>query len=62
MDVPFISSGALSRAHYTLVRKVEGSGSESAVNHVLEAEVKAIREQLARPGLSFVGILFINRP
>lgn len=51
MNVPFISSGALSRNHYTLVRKVEDSNSEDSVSRILDAEVKSIREQLARPNL-----------
>ncbi|KAF9445900.1 ARM repeat-containing protein [Macrolepiota fuliginosa MF-IS2] len=51
MDVPFISSGALSRAHYALVRKVEESTSEGVVNRVLEAEVRSIRTQLTQPSL-----------
>ncbi|KXN90161.1 AP-4 complex subunit epsilon [Leucoagaricus sp. SymC.cos] len=50
MDVPFISSGALSRAHYALIRKVEESTSEGSINRILEAEIKSIRERLARPG------------
>jgi len=51
MNVPFISSGALSRNHYTLVRKVEDSNSEDSVSRILDAEVKSIRERLARPNL-----------
>jgi len=54
MNVPFISSGALSRNHYTLVRKVEDSDSEDSVNRVLDTEVKSVREQLARPNLPLV--------
>lgn len=57
MDVPFISSGALSRAHYALVRKVEESTSESTVSRVLETEVKSIRLQLAQPS-PLVGVIF----
>ncbi|KAF7782424.1 hypothetical protein Agabi119p4_1800 [Agaricus bisporus var. burnettii] len=52
MNVPFISSGALSRAHYALVRNIEESTSEAAANRSLESEVEAIRLQLAQPGLS----------
>lgn len=54
MDVPFISSGAQSRAHYALVRKVEGADAPQQADHFLLAEVDAIRERLARPGLSLV--------
>ena len=54
MDVPFISSGAQSRAHYALVRKVESADAPQQADHFLLAEVNAIRERLARPGLSLV--------
>jgi hypothetical protein len=52
MNVPFISSGALSRVHYALVRNIEEATSEAAANRMLESEVKSIRLQLAQPGLS----------
>jgi AP-4 complex subunit epsilon-1 len=57
MDIPFISSGALSRVHYALVRKIEEATSEGSVNVMLDAEVISIREQLARPSLSLVRVL-----
>jgi len=47
MDVPFISSGAISRAHYALVRKVEAAASPQLADQYLLAEVDSIREQLA---------------
>jgi hypothetical protein len=55
MEVPFISSGALSRAHYALIRKVElAQTSQQADGYLLE-EVVALRDRLSRPGFSSVG-------
>lgn len=55
MEVPFISSGALSRAHYVLVRKVEmAQTAQQADDHLFE-EVVALRDRLSRPRLSSVG-------
>lgn len=48
MEVPFISSGAMSRAHYTLVRKVETASSPSEADQHLLAEVENIRDRLLR--------------
>ncbi|KAH9952123.1 ARM repeat-containing protein [Amylocystis lapponica] len=47
MDVPFISSGAMSRAHYALVRKIETAQSPQLVDQILLAEVDSIRNHLA---------------
>ncbi|KAG5731000.1 AP-4 complex subunit epsilon [Termitomyces sp. T112] len=53
MDVPpYISSGASSRAHYSLVRKVECADSPQAANQFLLDGVEAIRRQLTDPALS----------
>jgi len=54
MDVPFLSSGALSRAHYTLVRQVENAASLQAVDDVLLVQVASIRKQFAGRPLSMV--------
>jgi len=54
MDVPFIRSGALSRAQYSLVRKVESEQSPQAVDRVLLSEINGIRRQFAVGGLSLV--------
>lgn len=54
MDVPFISSGAISRAHYALVRKVESATSLQSANQHLLTEIKSIRGQLTKPNLSSV--------
>ena len=48
MEVPFISSGAISRAHYALVRKVETATSVPAADQVLLTEIETIRERLGR--------------
>ncbi|TFK44520.1 armadillo-type protein [Crucibulum laeve] len=52
MDVPFISSGAMSRAHYAIVRKVESATSIPQADQALHLEIKSIREQLAHPNLT----------
>ncbi|KAJ8592328.1 ARM repeat-containing protein [Rhizopogon salebrosus TDB-379] len=52
MDVPFINSGALSRAHYSLVRKVESPQSPQAVDQILLSEIDGIRRSFAVGGLS----------
>jgi len=69
MDVPFISSGALSRAHYVLVRKVELAQTPQQADDYLLEEVIALRDRLSRPGFSSVGptrslprITFIEYP
>ncbi|KAI0819517.1 ARM repeat-containing protein [Trametes gibbosa] len=51
MDVPFSSSGAMSRAHYALVRKIEAATPQVA-DQILLAEVHSIRYQLTRSTLS----------
>ncbi len=55
MDVPFISSGASSRRHYTLVRNVETAQSVQQADEYIFAEVRSIRSQFNDPGLSLVG-------
>ncbi|GJE90878.1 hypothetical protein PsYK624_070220 [Phanerochaete sordida] len=52
MDIPFISSGALSRAHYALVRKVEIAASPSEADQHLLAEVEHVRDRLTRSASS----------
>lgn len=54
MDVPFISSGAMSRAQYALVRKIETATTPQAADQLLFAEVDAIRMHLGQPTLSLV--------
>ncbi|KAI0707595.1 ARM repeat-containing protein [Earliella scabrosa] len=51
MDVPFSSSGAMSRAHYALVRKIE-TATPQAADQILLAEVQSIRNQLTRSTLT----------
>ena len=55
MDVPFSSSGAMSRAHYALVRKVE-TATPQAADQILLAEVHTIRGQLTRSTLTLVSV------
>ncbi|KAK0486295.1 armadillo-type protein [Armillaria novae-zelandiae] len=52
MDVPFISSGASSRRHYTLVRDVETAQSVQQADEYIFAEVRFIRSRFNDPGLS----------
>lgn len=49
MDVPFLSSGAMSRAHYALVRNVEDATSPPMADQYLLEEVENIRSRLSRP-------------
>lgn len=54
MDVPFSSSGATSRQHYVIVRKVENASSSHLADQYLLAEVKSIQHELENPTLSLV--------
>ncbi len=56
MEVPFISSGASSRAHYVLVRKVELAQTTQQADDYLLEEVVALRDRLSRPGFTSVGL------
>ncbi|KDQ07050.1 hypothetical protein BOTBODRAFT_181025 [Botryobasidium botryosum FD-172 SS1] len=48
MNVTFHSSGAISHAHYALVRKVESAESPQAADEAIRAEILAIRERLSK--------------
>ncbi|KAJ7078870.1 armadillo-type protein [Mycena belliarum] len=52
MDVPFVSSGALSRAHYALVKNVESAPSPSIADSYIFKEVESIRSRLRHPHIS----------
>ncbi|KZT71326.1 ARM repeat-containing protein [Daedalea quercina L-15889] len=52
MDVPFVSSGAISRSHYALVRKIETAQTPQLADQYIFAEVDAIRTQLTRSTLT----------
>jgi hypothetical protein len=54
MDVTFASSGALSRAHYSIVRKVETAQSVHQADQFLALEVKTVHDRLSRSSLSVV--------
>ena len=54
MDVPFISSGAMSRAQYGLVRKIENAASPQATDQIILNELNSIRRDLQQPHLSIV--------
>lgn len=54
MDVPFLSSGAMSRVHYALVRKVEGATSPSLADQFLLDEVENVRDRLLRSSSTVV--------
>ncbi|EGN99989.1 hypothetical protein SERLA73DRAFT_167845 [Serpula lacrymans var. lacrymans S7.3] len=51
MEVPFISSGAMSRTHYSVVRKVENAPSAQAADQLLLREIESVRRRLADPRL-----------
>ena len=61
MEVPFISSGASSRAHYVLVRKVELAQTTQQADDYLFEEVITLRDRLSRPGFSSVGPALFSR-
>lgn len=52
MQVPYSSSGALSRAHYSLVRKVELAQIAQQADGYLYDELAVVRARLSRPGFS----------
>ncbi|KAJ3511219.1 hypothetical protein NLJ89_g4224 [Agrocybe chaxingu] len=52
MDVPFRSSGAISRAYYAIVRKVETAPSTQSADQHLFLEIKSVQEQLVHPKLT----------
>ncbi|KAG2146464.1 armadillo-type protein [Suillus bovinus] len=52
MDVSFIDSGALSRAHYSLVRKAESAQSPQAADQIHLSEIDGIRHLFAVGGVS----------
>lgn len=54
MDVPFVSSGAISRSHYALVRKVETAQTPQQADQYILAEVDSIHSQLSRSTLTAV--------
>lgn len=55
MEVPFISSGALNRTHYALVRKVETATSTQAADQALTSEINSIRHRFqSNPTVSTV--------
>ncbi|KIY63566.1 ARM repeat-containing protein [Cylindrobasidium torrendii FP15055 ss-10] len=52
MEVPFRSSGALSRQQYALVRKIEEEKSSQAADQLILAEIDAVKKQITHPQLS----------
>ncbi|KAI9457813.1 ARM repeat-containing protein [Lactarius psammicola] len=52
MEVPYSSSGALSRAHYALVRKVELAQTAQQADDYLYEELGVVSARLSRPGFS----------
>jgi hypothetical protein len=62
MEVPFISSGALSAAHYALVSAVEAAPSPATAEDHLHAALAAQRARLTQPGLSTVRRRLHTRP
>jgi hypothetical protein len=58
MDVPFHSSGAMSRAHYAIVRKVESASTIQSGDQHIFLEINFIQERLAYPKLQLVCAFF----
>lgn len=54
MEAPYHSSGAISRAHYTIVRKVETASSTFEADQHIFLEIKSVKEQLMDPNLAVV--------
>ncbi|TCD66013.1 hypothetical protein EIP91_001913 [Steccherinum ochraceum] len=52
MEVPFTSSGAMSRAHYALIRKVETAASAHTADAVLYAEAEVVQSRLQNSALT----------
>ncbi|KAJ3810385.1 armadillo-type protein [Lentinula aff. lateritia] len=50
--VPFISSGASSRLHYVLVRRVESAPSPESVDDIISAEMRSIVEKFTEGKVS----------
>jgi len=46
MDVPFLSSGAVNRQHYALVRNVEESSTPEAADTLLQVAVHELRADM----------------
>ena len=53
---PFTSSGAMSRAHYALVRKVEMATSSHLADGVLQGEVDTIQTRIGYSSLNLVSL------
>ncbi len=56
MEVPYSSSGALSRAHYALVRKVELAQTTQQADGYLYEELAVVSARLSRPGFTSVSL------
>jgi AP-4 complex subunit epsilon-1 len=59
MDVPFHSSGAMSRAHYAIVRKVESASTVQSSDQHLFLEINSIQGRLSHPKLQLVCVIFL---
>ena len=60
MDVPFHSSGAMSRSHYAIVRKVESASTIQSGDQHIFLEINSIQGQLAHPKLQLVCAVFLS--
>jgi len=54
MDVPFHSSGAISRAYYAIVRKVETADTTQTADQHIFLEIKTLKDKFAYPNVSTV--------
>ncbi|KAG8944909.1 hypothetical protein FRC04_001349 [Tulasnella sp. 424] len=52
MEVTFNNSGAINRAHYAIVQKIENAASPSLADDAIVQEIDAIRRRFAKDGFS----------
>lgn len=61
MEVTFNNSGAINRAHYALVQKIENASSPSIADDAIVQEIDAIRRRFVKAGFTpdSVGVHFL---
>ena len=56
MDVTFAASGAINRAHYAIVQKVENANDPGLADDAIIQEIDTIRARFQRPAFSAVTV------
>ena len=59
MDVPFLSSSAISREHYSLVQSVEAASTLQEVDDILVHKVDIVRRRFDKRQLAFVSCTWL---